>query len=106
MVSSYVDGPPGDYVAPQSVAVATVSGEVLAATPRRLCAIIVNSGSVNVHLSVGTDAVAGAGILLTPNGVAQIGGPAGLPLSNSAINAIVASGAGSLSVQDIHRLGP
>jgi hypothetical protein len=51
-----------------SSTVTTTSSQVLATSTSRIYAAIVNDGSNSVYLSVGVNAVAGKGILLTANG--------------------------------------
>jgi len=99
----WVDGPPGDYSAPtQNAAIGTATEEVVAANVKRICVIISNYGTVDVYLAAGNSAEINKGIFLRAStGVAQFGGPAGLPLTTEAINGIVVSGSGTVAIQEV-----
>ncbi len=89
------------YSGPALKSLGVASAAILAANASRRLAIIVNDSDAVVYLAVGAAAEANKGIRLNPyGGVAQFGGPGGMPLTLAAINGIATSATSNVTVQE------
>jgi len=93
--------PPMEGQAPDGVTVTAVSGEVLAANPDRVAAVLVNDSDTEMYLAIGHAAVANQGIRLNAAGGSLVISKYGPLYSTEAVNAILAAaGNKEIAVQE------
>jgi len=97
-----ISGGEPNYASPTFISVGVVSALVIAANILRKQLLLVNDSDSPIYLAFANDtAVVGSGTRLNANGGSlQVGGPGGIALDTSQINAIAGAASKNMTIQE------